>query len=90
MLELDDIDDLWLKQQVRDVAKRLGIEVKERSREGDVEKGWRMVGKIKQGKKQYIDKLKKKVEEALKKCEKETKEELGLLELQYQYHVLSG
>jgi hypothetical protein len=51
MLELDDIDDLWLKQQLRVVGKRLGIEVKERSREGDVEKGWRMVGKVKQGKK---------------------------------------
>lgn len=51
MLELDEIDDLWLKQQLRVVAKRMGIEVKERSREGDMEKGWRMVGKVKQGKK---------------------------------------
>ena len=51
MLELDDIDDLWLNQQLRVVAKRLGIEVKERSRDGDVEKGWRMVAKVKQGKK---------------------------------------
>ena len=60
----------------------MGIEKVERE-EGAVEKGWRMVQKVKQGKKQYIDKLKKKVEEAIKKCVSGTKEELGLLELQY-------
>ena len=89
MLDLDDLDDLWLKQQLSLVAKRLSIEKPVRV-ESDVEKGWRMIGKVKQGKKQYIEKLKKKVEEALKKSEKGSKEEIGVLELQYQYSVMTG
>jgi hypothetical protein len=51
MVDLDDIDDLWHKQQLRVVAKRLGIEIKQKSRESAIDKGWRMVGKVKQGKK---------------------------------------
>lgn len=89
MLDLDDLDDLWLKQQLSLVAKRLGIEKPGRV-EGDVEKGWRMIGKVKQGKKQYIEKLKKNVEEAIKKSEKGSKEEMRVLELQYQYNVMTG
>ncbi len=50
MLDLDYLDDLWLKQQLSLVAKRLSIE-KPGIVEGDVEKGWRMIGKVKQGKK---------------------------------------
>ena len=68
MVELEEIDDLWTKQQLQVVAKRLGVEIKEKSRDGAIEKGWKMIEKVKQGKKQYVDQLKKKLEEELNKC----------------------
>lgn len=68
MVELEEIEDLWTKQQLQVVAKRLGVEIKEKSRDCAIEKGWKMIEKVKQGKKQYVDKLKKKLEEELNKC----------------------
>ena len=47
MVELEEIEDLWTKQQLQVVAKRLGVEIKEKSKDGAIEKGWKMIEKVK-------------------------------------------
>ncbi len=61
----------------------MGLQVKERTNNEMVLKGHKMVEKIREGKSQYIEKLKKKVEEAIKKTPSDSKDRLEILELLY-------
>ncbi len=78
-----EFDDLWIRGQLIKAGKQMGLQVKQRTANEMVLKGRKMVDKIREGKSQYIEKLKKKLEESLKKTPSDSKDRLEILELLY-------